>query len=164
MPGIQRSQCANLMVAILLMAGLPALSQDFVDAPEPRLNGSSSGPAPFIQSRPSTHKFFDRQNFIAFSAAAALRGADSGYTCAVGVGTTTHNADGSITVHREDMLPVNSCHGVVLLNTAFTGVGLAGSYLMHRLGWHKLERLPNWITASVPAAAIAYTATHQHEH
>lgn len=165
-----------LTLATLLLIQLPAFGQQLVNTPEPKLVSAVTvdAPAPKVIAptanpllvrprRPATHEFFDRQNLIAFSAAAALRAADSGYTCAVGVGTTTHNANGSITVHREDMLPVNSCHGVVLMNAAFTGAGLGGSYLMHKMGWHKLERLPNWIVATVPAFGIAYTATHQNE-
>ncbi len=150
-----------LFAAVLLMQR-PIFGQDFVDAPEPKSASSTSAGSPFIQPRVRrTHEFFDHRNIIAFSAAAALRAADSGYTCAVGVGTTRRNSDGTITTVRETMLPVNSCHGVVLMNGAFTGMSLGGSYLLHKMGWHKLERLPNWITASVPAYAIAYTATHQ---
>jgi hypothetical protein len=115
-----------------------------------------------IRSKRSVHEFLDRQNILALSAAAAMRAADSAYTCAVGVGNTTHNADGSVTVRREDFMPVNSCHGVVLMNAAFTGAGLGSSYLLHKMGRHKLERFPNWIVASIPALGIAYTATHQH--
>ena len=162
MPKLKRTHLVTLtMLVTLVLAPRTTLAQQFVDAPEPKLI-STAAHAPLIHPKPVTHSFFDRQNLIAFSAAAALRTADSAYTCAVGVGTTTHNADGSITVHREDMLPVNSCHGVVLMNAAFTGAGLGGSYLLHKMGLHKLERLPNWITASVPAFGIAYTATHQH--
>ena len=155
--------CTVSIVVLVLMRGSVS-AQAFVDAPEPKLSSAAVRPALIHPTVNPTHRFFDHQNMIAFSAAAALRSADSAYTCASGVGTTTHNADGSITVRREDSLPVNSCHGVVLMNAAFTGTGLGGSYLMHKLGWHKLERLPNWIVASVPVFGIAYTATHQHEH
>lgn len=164
MPNLKRTHLVTLvMVVAVLLAQRPAAGQQFVDAPEPKII-STAAHAPLIQPKPVTHSFFDRQNIIAFSASAALRAADSAYTCAVGVGTTTHNADGSITVRHEDMLPVNSCHGVVLMNAAFTGAGLGGSYLLHKMGLHKLERLPNWITAAVPGFGIAYTATHQHLH
>lgn len=146
-----------LTTVMLLHGSLPA--QAFVDAPEPKL---STQPAHVLVVQPkATHQFFDRQNVISFSAAVAMRAADSAYTCTVGIGSTTHNADGSITVRREDMLPVNTCHGVVLMNTAFTGAGLGGSYVLHKMGWHRLERLPNWIVAAVPAYGIAYTATHR---
>lgn len=148
-------------VVLVLLWCRPGFAQQFVDAPEPKLSSGSANPLVIQRKTLPSHEFFDHQNIIAFSAAAALRTADSAYTCAVGVGTTSHNADGSITIHREDMLPVNSCHGVALMNAAFTGTGLAGSYVLHKMGWHKLERLPNWIVASVPAFAIAYTATHQ---
>ena len=161
------SKCQKLSSTILVLAGLllcqrGAFAQQLVDAPEPKILAATARPL-LIRPKPvTTHEFFDRKNMIAFSAAAAMRTADSAYTCAVGVGTTTHNADGTITVHREDSLPVNSCHGVVLMNSAFTGIGLGGSYLLHKMGHHKLERLPNWIVAAVPAFGIAYTATHQH--
>lgn len=163
---LKRTHAASLiLIAMALLLQRPVFGQQFVDAPEPKSAGSASASSPFVKPvLHPTHSFFDHQNIISFSAAAAMRAADSAYTCAVGVGTTTHNADGSITVHREDLMPVNSCHGVVLMNAAFTGVGMGGSYLLHKMGWHKLERLPNWITASVPAFGIAYTASHQHEH
>jgi len=173
--GLSKRQKLSFMIFVLagmLLSQRSALGQQLVDAPEPKMLAATAD-APeakmvvptahplLIHSKP-VHEFFDHKNIIAFSAAVAMRTADSAYTCAVGVGTTTRNADGSITVHREDSLPVNSCHGVVLLNSAFTGAGLGGSYLLHKMGHHKLERLPNWIVASVPAFGIAYTATHQH--
>jgi hypothetical protein len=164
----------KLLLSAMLFAGIlllqrPALGQRYVDAPEPKLiatAGETASVASPILIRPkrTTHQFFDHQNIISFSAAAVMRTVDSAYTCAVGVGTTTRNADGSVTVRREDFMLVNSCHGVVLMNAAFTGTGLGGSYLLHKMGHHKLERLPNWIVASVPALGIAYTATHQHLH
>ena len=157
----------GMVFACVMMFHSLAFGQQFVDAPEPKLMAAPASAAAtaspiLIQRKQVTHPFFDRQNIISFSAAAALRTADSAYTCAVGVGTTTHNPDGSVTVRREDFMPVNSCHGVVLLNSAFAGIGLGGSYLLHSMGHHKLERLPNWIVASFPALGIAYTATHQH--
>jgi len=171
----QKLSFMTLVLAGLLLCQRGVFAQQLVDAPEPKMLAATANASEttmvaatarplLIRPKPVMHNFFDRKNMIAFSAAAAMRTADSAYTCAVGVGTTTHNADGSITVHREDSLPVNSCHGVVLLNSAFTGIGLGGSYLLHKMGHHKLERLPNWIVASVPAFGIAYTATHQHVH
>jgi len=150
-------------VAVMLLSS-SAFGQQlvYVDAPEPKPMPGAAALAMVVRPKPPVHNFVDRQNMIAFSVAAALRTADSAYTCAVGVGTTTHNADGSVTVNREDVLPLNSCRGVVLMNAAFTGVGLGGSYALHKMGWHKLERVPNWIVAAVPAWAVGYTATHRH--
>lgn len=169
LPVIQKLHLLAIVFAGAMLFHLPAFGQQFVDAPEPKIiaataAGTSTASPILIERKRPTHEFFDHQNIMAFSAAAAMRAADSAYTCAVGVGTTTHNADGSITVRHEDFMTVNSCHGVVLVNTAFTGIGLGGSYLLHKMGHHKLERWPNWIVASVPALGIAYTATHQHVH
>jgi hypothetical protein len=153
-----------------LLCQVPAFGQRLVEPPEPKLmavtDAAASAASPILiqRKRPTVHDFFDHQNIISFSTAAAMRVADSAYTCAVGVGTTTHNPDGSVTVRHEDFMAVNSCRGVVLMNSAFTGVGLGGSYLLHKMGHHRLERLPNWIVASLPALGIAYTATHQHVH
>ena len=164
---IRKLLLLSLAFTATMLFDSPAFGQQFVDAPEPKLmvasaNAASTASPILIQRKRPTHEFFDRQNLISFSTAAAMRAADSAYTCAVGVGTTTHNADGSVTVRREDFMFVNSCHGVVLMNSAFAGVGLGGSYLLHKMGHHKLERLPNWISATLPALGIAYTATHQH--
>jgi len=135
----------------------------YLDAPEPKPMLRAAPLAIVARTKPPAHNFFsDRQNAIAFSVAVALRTADSAYTCAVGVGTTNHHADGSVTVNREDMLPVNSCRGVVLMNAGFTGLGLGSSYALHKMGRHKLEKVPNWIVAAVPAWGIGYTATHRH--
>lgn len=170
LPGLKKLYLLAAVFVGFVLAPRPAAGQQFVDAPEPKViaatvdAASNATPIVIQRKRVVTHEFFDHQNIISFSAAAALRAADSAYTCAVGVGTTTRNADGSITVRHEDFMPVNSCHGVVLMNSAFAGAGLGGSYLLHRMGHHKLERLPNWIMASFPALGIAYTATHQHVH
>jgi hypothetical protein len=165
-----------LVVMAVLADHSRAFGQELADAPSPkRLSSLMSDAEPklppaaaplLVHSQPPApvHEFFDRQNMIMLSAAFAMRSADAGYTCTTGVGTTEHNANGTITVHREDYLPVNSCHGVALMNTAFTGMGLAGSYLLHRMHRHRLEHVPNWIVAGVPVYGIAYTATHQHEH
>ena len=173
LPNVRKLYLLAAVFAGAMLSSRPVLGQQLVDAPEPKLiavtveaasTASAASPIVIQRKRPTTHEFFDHQNIISFSAAAAMRAADSAYTCAVGVGTTTRNADGSITVRHEDFMTVNSCHGVVLVNSAFTGAGLGGSYLLHKMGHHKLERLPNWIVASVPALGIAYTATHQHLH
>jgi hypothetical protein len=177
---VKTSYFFSLLVVMAILADHSrAFGQQLVDAPSPKLisrvvDGTEpklppalpTATAPLlVHSQPPApvHEFFDRQNMIMLSAAFAMRSADAGYTCATGVGTTEHNANGTITVHREDYLPVNSCHGVALMNTAFTGMGLAGGYLLHRMHRHRLERVPNWIVASVPVFGIAYTATHQHE-
>lgn len=161
----QRSVFVVLLPALALLMPRLVLGQQFADAPEPKPAPAWSSSLVLIQPKAQrTHEFFDRQNIILLSAASAMRTADSAYTCSAGVGSAVHHADGSITVRREDMLPVNSCRGVVLMNAGFTAMGVGGSYLLHKMGRHKLERLPNWIVASVPALGIAYTATHRNHH
>ncbi|HEY6252408.1 MAG TPA: hypothetical protein VI685_20835, partial [Candidatus Angelobacter sp.] len=170
LPGIKKLSLLAMVFVGAMLLQRQAFAQHFVDAPEPKLISASASAAstasPILiqRKRAATHEFLDHQNMISFAAAASMRAADSAYTCAVGVGTTTRNADGSITVRHEDFMTVNSCHGVVLMNSGFTAAGLGGSYLLHKMGHHKLERLPNWIVASLPVLGIAYTATHQHLH
>jgi hypothetical protein len=96
-----------------------------------------------------THPFYDRFAKLELAAAGTLAATDSAITC-------RFLARGE----REMNLPTQSCAGMVGFQLAFYGAGEGISFLLHRTGHHKLERLPRLYLGSSNAYGIAFTARH----
>lgn len=97
------------------------------------------------QEKPRTHRFFDRNNLIGFSAMFAGTALDHHSTCRfLRAGM------------KEVLLPTQSCRtvGLVLYGTSSAGVGLA--YWLHRKGHHKLERWLPRIRAIAGGVAVSW--------
>lgn len=106
--------------------------------------GQSEAPTP--RPQPITeHPTFNR---AALWASITARTADTVYTC--------HNMT-TIKTWREQMAPVHTCAGISLWNGLNVGAGFAGQRLMHRMGWHRWESLPHWVSVTGSAVGIAYT-------
>jgi len=95
------------------------------------------------------HRFYDRFAKLELAAAGTLAATDSAITC-------RFLARGE----REMNLPTQSCAGMVGFQLAFYGAGEGLSFLLHRTGHHKLERLPRLYLGSGNAYGIAFTARH----
>src|SRR2546423_401835 len=83
------------------------------------------------------HRFWDRQNKISFAVTAAIRSFDIAQTC-YGL---AHGA-------RELTLPTQSCAGVAGFVAAGQGGQLLGQWIAHRHGWHRLERVIPYVSAT----------------
>jgi hypothetical protein len=95
------------------------------------------------------HSFYDRFAKIELASAGTVAATDIAITC-------RFLARGQ----REMNLPTQSCSGTVGLQIGFYAAGEGLSYLLHRTGRHKLERLPRLYLAYGNAYGIAFTARH----
>jgi hypothetical protein len=90
-----------------------------------------------------THRFFDRANLIGTTIHAAVRVADATQTCIlVGRGA------------REAWLPMKGCPAIAAYSLSMVPAQIGSSYLMHRSGRHKLEKLMPYLWAAPSAAGI----------
>jgi hypothetical protein len=143
------------MLAVLMLGGLinglcpSALAQ----GPDPNSPGASVEPAanafgtsPKIAEE---HKFWDRENRILFAASAALSGADFAVTRA------------NLQSGGRDLNPVVRFFGPstagLAVNFAGETAGVIGiSYLLHKTGHHKLERIFTMVNIGSSAGAVGY--------
>lgn len=117
--------------------------------------------SPFVSSRSmiappgeSRHPFWDRQNKILFSAVGAAATADF-FT------TRANLASGG-----RELNPVTrvftSSTPLLAANFALETAGVIGiSYMWHKTGHHKLERLTSFVDIGGSAGAVSYGLTHR---
>ena len=93
--------------------------------------------------KPRTHRFFDRNNLIGFSAMFATRALDVHSTCRfLKAG------------YEEKIFPSQNCRTIAVTAFGLSGSGMGGIYWLHRRGHHKLERwLPRIAAISGGVAA-----------
>ncbi len=100
-------------------------------------------------SEPRVHKFWDKENGFLFGASAALSAADFAVTRA------------NLQSGGRDLNPVVRFFGPstpgLVVNFAGEAAGVMGvSYLLHRTGHHKLERLFTMVNIGSSAGAVSY--------
>lgn len=105
--------------------------------------------APVAKIPVEHHRFYDRFAKVELAGAGSIAAADSVITC-------RFLARGQ----REMNLPTQSCAGMVGLQVGFYGAGEGLSFLLHRTGHHKLERLPRLYLAYGNASGIVFSARH----
>lgn len=106
----------------------------------------------FAQEAQKPHKFFDRQNIVLWSGVAIAHAMDCSSTWAM-----LDSGNG-----REAELPTSLAQsrvGMPLFSIGMVGAQIGGSYLLHRMGWHRAER---W-ASSGHAAVVGITAIHNYE-
>jgi len=142
--------------AILLASCLfsPALfAQGLLpDAPTPVAEPVSPVVAPANVT--GEHKFWDKENFALFAVSAALNGADFAVTRA-------NLQSGGQELNPLVRLFGRSTAGLVA-NFAGEGVGtVALSYIFHKTGHHKLERIVSMVNIGGSAGAVGYGLAHR---
>lgn len=90
---------------------------------------------------PFQHRFLDRHNTIAIASTIAVRSADAALTC-----------QGLRQGFREGGLPTQTCSGAIGWSAGFTGLSVAGAWLLHKMHHHNMERAASW--AAAPGSAI----------
>jgi hypothetical protein len=124
-----------------------------VEAPTPlveALTPAAARPA----SMGDQHKFWDKQNRALFVAAAALNGADFAVT------------RDNLQRGGQELNPVVRVFGRSTAGLAVNFIGeTAGvvsiSYVLHKTGHHKLERMVSMVNIGSSAAAVSYGLTHR---
>jgi len=120
----------SAMVVLVVLSGYCARAQQFT-----------------LPDAPSQHKFFDRQNSVAFGALAALVAADS---------VTTQRLTNSGRAREANPLWRPMVRQGWLGQAAASGLGfgsaVGAAYVLHRTGHHKMERWANWLAVSIEGA------------
>ena len=100
------------------------------------------------------HRFWDKQNYALFLAAGALNGADFAVT------------RDNLQRGGQELNPVVRLFGRSTAGLAVNFIGeTAGvvsiSYVLHKTGHHKLERMVSMVNIGSSAAAVSYGLTHR---
>jgi hypothetical protein len=99
-----------------------------------------------LPDAPSHHKFFDRQNTVAFTTLAGLIAEDAVTTQHLTQSGRAHEAN---PVWRP--LVRQGWQGQMAASTLGFGAALGVAYTFHKTGHHKLERWANWLTVGMEA-------------
>lgn len=117
-------------------------------------------PSPFVTPRSSInlpeaqHRFWDRENAILFTAVGAAATADF-FT------TRANLASGGRELNPVTRIFAGSTP-TLAANFAFETAGVIGiSYMWHKTGHHRLERLTSLVDIGGSAGAVAYGLTHR---
>lgn len=145
------------ILVVLCALCVPAFSQEvsFLVPPE------TVQPAPAVQPlvattlpEAPTHKFWDRENQFLFAGVAAGAAADFAVTRA-------NLQSGGKELNPVAGLFAGSTAGLAV-NFAGETAGVIGlSYLFHKTGHHKLERVVSFANIGASSGAVAYGLTHR---
>jgi len=153
-----RLSCGSAILAFFLIGCGSAVAQQFTlaafrpETVEPAAPVRPIQPEQFPEA--PTHKFWDRDNKVLFATAAAGAAADFAVTHA-------NLQNGGRELDPITRLFSGSTAGLAV-NFAGETAGVVGvSYVFHKLGHHKLERLTPLVNFSASAAAVAYGLSHR---
>lgn len=120
----------SAMCALVLLTGYSASAQQFT-----------------LPDAPSQHRFFDRQNTVAFGSLAGLIAVDS---------ITTQRLTNSGRAYEANPIwrPMvrQGWEGQMAASAIGFGSALGVTYAFHKMGHHKLERWANWLMVGVEGA------------
>jgi hypothetical protein len=123
------------LLVLALLAGYSVSAQQFVSLPD----------------APSTHKFLDRHNLIAFSALGGLVAVDAVTTQCL---TTSYRAVEGNPLWRP--LVRQGWQGEMAASALGFGAAVSIGYTFHKMGHHKLERWANWTSVAIEAGNDAH--------
>ena len=141
----------RISIAVFLLS--VSCSVLFAQGPAPDAPGASVEPASTMFAATTTraveHKFWDRENRLLFAASAGFSAADFAVTRA------------NLQSGGRDLNPVVRFFGPstagLAVNFAGETVGVIGvSYLLHKTGHHKLERIFTMVNIGSSAGAVTY--------
>lgn len=101
-----------------------------------------------------THRFWDKRNFVLFSAAAAVNAADF-------VVTRSNLQSGGQELNPIVRVFGRSTAGLALNFAGETAGVISFSYFFHKTGHHKLERVVSFVNIGGSAGAVAYGLSHR---
>jgi hypothetical protein len=159
---------ANVMEPATLSVLGPDANPSLPDAPDmgASVNGTAASaaafaptPAPVVavpQPTPELgpHRFWDRENMILFAAVGAMAGADFCVTHA-------NLSSGGRELNPVTRVLSGSTPGLAANFALESGSIIAISYLFHKTGHHRLERLTSVVNVASSASAVSYGLTHR---
>jgi hypothetical protein len=146
--------------ASLEMASLVPDSASLEHWSSSRTSADPLRPAPVIAiqpvqfPKPESHPFWDRQNRALFVAVGSMAAADFCVTHA-------NLASGGRELNPVTRVFSGSTAGLATNFVLETGGVIGVSYLFHKSGHHKLERLTSYVNVGASAGAVAYGLTHR---
>jgi len=108
-----------------------------------------------LESKSSAHPFWDRQNCVLFSAVGGLATADF-------LMTRQNLASGGREMNPVTRLFSGSTPGLAANFVLETGAIVGTSYLLHKTGHHRLERIVSFVNIGASATAVTYSYAHRH--
>jgi len=146
-----------MILLALLGLGRPVVAQQVSFA---LLQPGAMQPAPIVSSQPVTlpeapsHRFWDRENSILFASSAAFSTAD--------FFLTRSNLDhGGQELNPVTRVFSGSTAGLAM-NFAGETAGVVGhSYVFHKTGHHKIERVISMLNIGASAAAVSFDLAHR---
>ena len=116
------------------------------------LVGYSASAQPWTLPEAPSHKFFDRQNTVAFAALGGLIAVDA---------FTTQRLTNSGAAHEANPLwrPLvkQGWQGEMAASALGYTAALGAAYTFHKTGHHKMERWANWLTVAMEAGNDAHS-------
>ena len=156
-----RSSNVAIVFAIAIACGVfcqPGLAQETI-ASAPEIGGSPViNVAPPVSiappATPTPHRFWDKENRALFAANALLSSADFAVTRSnLQTGGTELNPVARVFGRSTAGLAVNFAGQTVSI--------VAISYMFHRFGHHKLERLTSIVNLGASGGAVTYDLSHR---
>jgi hypothetical protein len=148
---------AGVLLLLVLAQSGSVFAQENVFAAALKTEAMPAVPAPFVNVQPEIprpHRFWDNQNRVLFATVAAFGTADFFVTRA-------NLANGGKELNPLTRVLSGSTPALAANFVLETGGVIGVSYLFHRSGHHKLERMTSFVNIGGSAGAVAYGLAHR---
>jgi len=142
---------ALTLLSISAFAEEPATAGLASETIEP---GISAAAAPTLPEAPSPHHFWDKRNTLLFVGVATVNSADF-------VITRQNLQSGGQELNPLTRVFAGSTAGLAFNFAGETVATMGISYLFHRTGHHRLERMTSAVAMSISTQAVIYSGTHR---
>lgn len=158
-PSVEPEQVAAVSLASIdLLPNAPGEAANSTGAILPASPGSmavvASAPVVAPPKEFAPHPFWDRENRVLFTAVGALAAADF---CT----TRANLASGGRELNPVTRVFSGSTAGLATNFALETASTIGISYMFHKTGHHKLERMTSFVNIGTSAGAVAYGLTHR---
>jgi hypothetical protein len=152
-PGTVVAQVPSLVTPQTSVAELEQPSFTAVKA-TPAIEPAAFSLVTVPQEAPRRHEFWDRKNCVLFAGTAALSAADFYLT-------RQNLANGGTELNPITRVFGRSTAGLAVNFSAQTASVIGLSYLFHKTGHHRLERMTTLVNMSASATAVSYDLAHR---
>jgi len=155
---LEPEQAAVNLASIEPMPSAPGEATAFASLVLPASPGSMAVVASAPRAAPprefASHPFWDRENRVLFTAVGAMAVADF---CT----TRANLASGGRELNPVTRVFSGSTPGLATNFALETASSIGISYMFHKTGHHKLERITSFVNIGTSAGAVAYGLTHR---